>query len=46
MGNWMAQRKLSSKEHIVSGLETFPETFLMLFTGENQGKLMLRVAES
>jgi len=43
MGQWMAEGKLKSKEHIVEGLETFPETLLMLFSGENFGKLMLKV---
>jgi NADPH-dependent curcumin reductase CurA len=29
----------------VDGLETFPESLLMLYRGENTGKLMLRVGE-
>lgn len=45
MAQWMAQGKLKSKEHIVDGIETFPETLLMLFTGANFGKLVLKVAE-
>jgi NADPH-dependent curcumin reductase CurA len=45
MAGWLASGEISSREDIVDGLETFPETFLQLFTGENQGKLMLRVAE-
>ncbi|MGH8504926.1 MAG: NADP-dependent oxidoreductase [Stenotrophobium sp.] len=44
MGQWMAQGKLKSREDIVDGIETFPETLLKLFSGENFGKLMLRVA--
>ncbi|HEY3770029.1 MAG TPA: hypothetical protein VGN44_15245, partial [Candidatus Angelobacter sp.] len=28
------------------GLETFPETLLKLFTGENFGKLVLKVADA
>jgi NADPH-dependent curcumin reductase CurA len=43
MAAWMAAGKLKSREHIVEGLATFPETLLKLFTGENQGKLMLKV---
>jgi NADPH-dependent curcumin reductase len=43
MAAWMAAGKLKSREHIVEGLETFPETLLKLFTGENEGKLMLKV---
>jgi NADPH-dependent curcumin reductase len=44
MAGWMASGKLKSREHIVEGLATFPETFLMLFKSENAGKLMLKVA--
>jgi NADPH-dependent curcumin reductase len=40
---WMAAGKLKSREHIVEGLETFPETLLKLFGSENFGKLMLKV---
>src|SRR6185437_16547312 len=43
MAGWMAQGKLKSREDIVEGLETFPETLLKLFTGENFGKLMIKV---
>ena len=43
MGKWMAEGKLKSREHIVEGIKTFPETLLMLFTGENTGKLMIKV---
>jgi NADPH-dependent curcumin reductase CurA len=44
MAGWMAAGKLKSREHIVEGLHTFPERLLMLFSGENQGKLVLKVA--
>ncbi len=44
MGGWMASGKLKSKEDIVEGLETFPETLLKLFSGENFGKLVLKVS--
>ncbi|HVT36231.1 MAG TPA: NADP-dependent oxidoreductase [Nevskiaceae bacterium] len=43
MAQWMAQGKLKSREHVVEGLKTFPETLQMLFTGENTGKLVLKV---
>jgi NADPH-dependent curcumin reductase len=45
MGTWMAQGKLKSREDIVEGLETFPDTLLKLFKGENLGKLVLKVGE-
>jgi hypothetical protein len=46
MATWMAAGKLKSREDIVEGLETFPETLLKLFKGENTGKLILKVADA
>lgn len=43
MAGWIAQSKLVAKEHIVEGLETFPDTLMMLFRGENFGKLVIKV---
>jgi len=43
MAGWMAEGKLKSREDIVEGLATFPETLLKLFKGENSGKLILKV---
>ena len=43
MAQWMREGKLKSKEDIVEGLETFPDQLLKLFTGENFGKLVLKV---
>ena len=43
MAGWMGQGKLKSREDIVEGLETFPETLQKLFKGENFGKLVLKV---
>jgi NADPH-dependent curcumin reductase CurA len=42
---WTMQGKLKAREHIVKGLETFPETLLMLFRGENSGKLVIQLTE-
>jgi NADPH-dependent curcumin reductase len=44
MAGWLAAGKLKSREDIVEGIETFPDTFLKLFRGENFGKLILKVA--
>ncbi|TXH06436.1 MAG: NADP-dependent oxidoreductase [Nevskiaceae bacterium] len=44
MAGWMMAGKLKSREDIVEGLETFPETLLKLFKGENTGKLVLKIA--
>lgn len=43
LAGWLAEGRLKSKEDIVEGLETFPETLLKLFSGENFGKLVLKV---
>jgi NADPH-dependent curcumin reductase CurA len=43
MSRWMVEGRLQSREHIVKGIETFPETLLMLFDGRNQGKLVIEV---
>ena len=43
MAGWLAKGQLKSKEDIVDGLETFPETLMTLFSGENFGKLILKV---
>ena len=44
MAGWMAAGQLKSREDIVTGFDTFPETLLKLFKGENLGKLVLKVA--
>jgi NADPH-dependent curcumin reductase CurA len=46
LATWRAQGKLKSREDIVEGLESFPETLLKLFSGENLGKLMIKVGDS
>lgn len=43
MGGWLAQGKLKSRVDIVEGFDTFPETLLKLFSGENAGKLILKI---
>jgi len=43
---WIAAGKLKSREDIVEGLENFPEALLKLFSGENFGKLVLKVANA
>jgi NADPH-dependent curcumin reductase len=44
MSAWMAAGKLKSREDVVEGLENFPQALLKLFSGENFGKLVLKVA--
>ena len=43
LSGWMREGHLEYRETIVEGLETFPETFLRLCTGDKVGKLVLRV---
>ena len=40
---WIKAGQLKSRWYSVAGLETFPETLLKLFKGENTGKLVLKV---
>jgi hypothetical protein len=43
MGQWLKEGKMVSKEHVVEGIDSFPETLMKLFKGENLGKLVLKV---
>ena len=45
LGEWIKEGKLKYRETIIEGLENAPSAFRMLFTGENFGKLMIKVAE-
>jgi NADPH-dependent curcumin reductase CurA len=45
LAGWMCEGRLKSREHIVEGIEQFPDALLMLFTGANNGKLILKIAE-
>jgi NADPH-dependent curcumin reductase len=46
IAGWIAAGRLKTREQIVAGLETFPDTLLKLFKGENVGKLVLKVADA
>lgn len=43
---WVGEGKIVWRDHIVEGLEATPRALNMLFTGENTGKLMVRVDPS
>ena len=45
LAGWTIEGKLKAREDVVDGLDTFPETLLKLFRGENFGKLVIKVAE-
>jgi NADPH-dependent curcumin reductase CurA len=40
---WVGEGRIRWRDHVVDGLESAPGALNMLFTGENTGKLMVRV---
>ena len=40
---WVSEGRLKWRDHVVDGLDRAPGALNMLFTGENTGKLMVRV---
>ena len=45
LSGWMASGKLKVRQDVVDGLEHALDTLKKLFTGENSGKLMIRVKD-
>jgi NADPH-dependent curcumin reductase len=43
LGNWLTEGKIKYREHIVTGMGQFPAALRMLFTGSNQGKMLLKL---
>ena len=43
MAGWIQSGKLKTREDVVDGLDAFPQAFDMLFSGANNGKLVLKV---
>ncbi|MDX6665993.1 MAG: hypothetical protein QOG68_2199 [Solirubrobacteraceae bacterium] len=43
MAAWLKEGRIHAREDIVEGFETFPDPLQMLFTGANNGKLVLKV---
>jgi NADPH-dependent curcumin reductase CurA len=44
MGGWIAGGQIQSRETVHEGIETVPEAFLGLFTGENMGKMLVKLS--
>ena len=44
MATWLAEGKVTYREDVVEGLENAPQAFLGLFSGQNFGKLVVRVS--
>jgi len=45
LGQWVQEGRIRYAEDIVDGLENAPAAFRRLFTGENTGKLIVKVAD-
>src|SRR5262249_53205737 len=43
MGMWIAARKIKWQETNVAGIENAPKAFIGLFTGDNVGKMLVRL---
>ena len=44
MAGWIADGRITSRDTIVSGLENAPQAFIGLFSGENLGKMLVKLA--
>jgi NADPH-dependent curcumin reductase CurA len=45
LSGWLREGKLVQKEDVATGLENAPATLARLFTGENFGKQLLKIAD-
>ena len=45
LSGYLKDGRMKSREDVVEGIDTFPEALSRLFTGENFGKLVLKVAD-
>ena len=45
LGTWLAAGQLKSYVDVQEGFENIPRTFLRIFTGENIGKQVLKIAD-
>ncbi len=45
LSEWMAEGKIQYKVDIVEGIEHAPSAVNKLFTGENTGKLLIKVSD-
>jgi NADPH-dependent curcumin reductase len=46
LGHWIAQGRLKNQVDVVDGLENAPQALVRLFTGENLGKQLVRLADA
>ena len=45
LAGWLKEGKLKQKEDVAVGLENAPKTIVRLFTGQNFGKQLLKIAD-
>ena len=43
MGGWIASGQVKARDTVVDGLEKTPDAFLGLFTGQNTGKMLVKI---
>jgi NADPH-dependent curcumin reductase CurA len=46
LGRWQREGKLVQREDVAVGLEHAPRAFMRLFTGENFGKQLVKIADA
>lgn len=45
LGRWIAEGRIEWKDHVVPGLELAPDSLQLLFTGQHDGKLLIRISD-
>jgi hypothetical protein len=45
LAGWLRDGQLKYKENLIEGFENLPSAFIGLFSGENIGKQMVKVAD-
>ena len=43
LAGWNAKGEVKFRDHVLKGIESFPQAFDMLFSGANQGKLLIQL---
>jgi len=43
MVGWLKDGKLTREETVIEGLEKTPDAFLGLFSGDNRGKMLVKI---
>lgn len=43
LAGWHAKGEIKFRDHVLQGIESFPQAFDMLFNGGNQGKLLIQL---